>query len=374
MPTIHHPMRGRRTKFQTVCARLTELVHQAGPEAKLPTVLQMRDTLGVSVATVNSALNELEAQGIIHRKHGVGIYVSHRLHHKTIVLLCDPSFFRAAGASPFWSLLVDQARERARAKEEELSFHFALPSTDKHPALHDSLIGEIRSGRVDGILAVGIPPATAEWLAEQGTPLVAFAGPGACMVALDGPAGIRLSVERLAAQGCTRLALWSPVPPFRPSDDDGRRPGPGVEAFRHALDECGLEFDPRRVKTNRHLVPVPGSVTTETHQEQGYRTAYEVFGAAVLNRPDGIVLVDDMMAQGALIALRNLGVVVGEDVKVASHANRGSNALLGHEDALNRVEIDPSEVVHEMFDLLGTLMKGETPPQKTIWIQPRLTD
>src|SRR5688500_12473756 len=103
----------RQTKLQETCGQLEDLAHSLGPDAKLPTVIQLRDRFGVSVATLNSALTELEAQRVIRRKHGVGIYVSPRIRQRTVCLICDPSFFRVAGASPFWNLLVDQVRQRA---------------------------------------------------------------------------------------------------------------------------------------------------------------------------------------------------------------------------------------------------------------------
>src|SRR5690349_21798618 len=96
---IHGPV--RRTKLQETCGQIENLAQTLGPDAKLPTVIQLRDRLGVSVATLNSAFTELEAQRVIRRKHGVGIYVSSRIRQRTVCLICDPSFFRAVGASPF---------------------------------------------------------------------------------------------------------------------------------------------------------------------------------------------------------------------------------------------------------------------------------
>ncbi len=51
---------GRQTKFQEICGRITDLAYELGPDAKLPTVLKLRDTLGVSIATLNAVLSELE--------------------------------------------------------------------------------------------------------------------------------------------------------------------------------------------------------------------------------------------------------------------------------------------------------------------------
>jgi len=106
--------------------------------------------------------------------------------------------------------------------------------------------------------------------------------------------------------------------------------------------------------------------------EQGYRTATEVFGAPRREWPDGIVVTDDMMTRGALVALQNMGVRVGEDVEIATHANRGSKALLGYDHRLTLVEVDPARVVSKMFGLLETLMDGGLPAKRLYTITPRL--
>lgn len=372
MPALRTRPQSRPTKLQSVCAQLTHLAHQLGPAGKFPTVLQLRDTLGVSVATLNSALGELEAQRLISRKHGVGIYVSSQLHHRAISLICDPSFFCVAGASPFWGMLVEQARGRAQEKQEELSFHFTMSPRDNGAPLHDGLLNEIRLGRVDGVLAVGVTQEVADCLLIHRVPLVAFAGPARWVVGLDGAENVRLGTRELIRQGCRRIGLWSPVAPFRHSDGRAAWPPESVIAFQKILSEHGLAYDATLVKQNLHLIPPGGGYTTETHQEQGYRTALEVFGPSHPERPDGLVITDDMMTNGALGALRNRGVRIGRDVKIASHANVGSTVLLGSENDLTLIEVDPAEIVRAMFDTLETLMDGKIPQKEVIHIKPHV--
>ena len=99
-----------RSKPQELCAQLAALAQRLGPEAKLPTVTELRKSLGVSLTTLNSALGQLEERGVIERRHGVGIFVAAQWQPKhvpkAISLVCDPTFFQVAGHSPFWDLLV----------------------------------------------------------------------------------------------------------------------------------------------------------------------------------------------------------------------------------------------------------------------------
>jgi DNA-binding transcriptional regulator YhcF (GntR family) len=113
----------RLTKSQEAYTRLTELAHRLGPESKLPTVLELCDSFGVSKATLDGALRELEDRNIVYRRHGVGIFVSPRV-RPSVTVICPPDFALRPGIRDFWNLLVQRAQERAAAKRELLSFHF----------------------------------------------------------------------------------------------------------------------------------------------------------------------------------------------------------------------------------------------------------
>jgi DNA-binding LacI/PurR family transcriptional regulator len=368
----------RQTKLQETCGQLEDLAHALGPDAKLPTVIQLRDRFGVSVATLNSALTALEAQRIIRRKHGVGIYVSPRIRQRTVCLLCDPSFFRVSASSPFWNLLVDQVRQRAEAEREAFAFHFtandpAAVFQDDAGPLQSGLANDIVNGRVDGILCVGVMSETMDWIERQQVPVVAFAGPGPYRVGIDSDAIVRLGVQGLADRGCRRVAFWSPVAPYRVGDPGAPVDPTQERVFADALASRDLRFDARLIERNENLASLQ-PFHTQSHREQGFNLAIRVFGpeSDADQRPDGIISTDDMLTQGALTALQRLGVRVGNDVQIATHANVGSPALLGWENDLIMIEVEPAEIVRQMFDSLERLMNGEAPDETTCQVTPRL--
>lgn len=376
------------TKAQTIRARLADLAFRLGPGAKLPTVLALRDDLGVSVATVNGALADLEARGIVERRHGVGVFVSPQLFKRRVSLVCDPAFFCTPGTSPFWSLLVERVRERARVEDEELSFHFALPAAAHGDTRggggagmpHDGLARDIAAGRVHGVLAVGLSLAAVDWITAQSVPVVAFAGPGRYLVVLDDETMIRHGVAALAGQGCRRIGLWRPDPSPDAASENG------ALAFRAALQAHGLDWDPELVSTERHLLAGGAPVGANgclaaglTKREQGYYLARGVFGAPAvasgpLPRPDGVLCSDDMLTSGVLLALHKRGLRPGRDIAVATHANAGSPVLVGDENALIRIEFDPAALVGAMFAHLETLMRGQNPPEPVVFIGPQIRE
>ena len=382
----------RRGSAALLRERLAEMARLRGPGARLPTVRELCMELETTPATLNLALARLEQEGVLRRRQGSGIFVAPDYGRRRVALVCDPAFFGGwAGVSPFWNILVERVRERARVGNEDLSFHFALPVNTPGPGalppqrsapeatlpLHEGLAAAVRDGRVQGALGIGLSEAAADWLAEHGVPLVSFAGAGRAVVGIDHDGMIPLLVGVLAGQGCRNIELWSPVASHRPvpasfpADYQHNR-----EAFARALAAAGLPFDAarHRYRNNSHLAAREGAVPTVSHVEQGYDTAFTAFGPGTPPgaRPDGIAVLDDMMALGALQALQQLGVRVGRDVRIATHANAGSPALLGWEDRLTCAEVDPGRLVEKMFALLEAMMEGQEPEERRVLLQPTL--
>lgn len=362
------------TRAQALYTELRALAYEKGPEAKLPTVREILRQYGTSQATINDALAELESHHIVYRRQGSGIFVSPTIHRKHFSIILDASFFELPNISPFWHILWGHVFKQAQLRSmagNSFDVHMALPWQDQPTGHLPSLKPLLHAGHVTAILHIGLQNPTLEWLDQQGVPAIGFASDHQ-MVETDRDQQIRLSVEALAARGCRTIGFWSVVSQYRLLPNNR----PNSAAFTSALHEHGLPVDERQIKTNAHLLhPVGESYTQEqeTHQQQGYRTAYEVFDDPAHPRPDGIVINDDMMTSGALSALHRLGVRPGQDVLIASHANVGSPMLFGYQDQLLLVEVDPAEIVDALFDLLDRALAGQPLPPAPVRVAPRLS-
>jgi DNA-binding LacI/PurR family transcriptional regulator len=334
-------------------------------------VAELRQEMSVSLTTLDAALRKLEHRQLIYRVQGSGIFVSPRA-SAGIVLICDPFYFRGASHSPFWDMLMEEARLRAQAHGEQFSCHFAMSSESHDLPLHEGLTQQVLDGRVQGVLGVGLNEESAQWLAEQRVPVAGFAGDAKPYVQLSDEVLVEKGVQHLAELGCCRIGLWSPVAQFHTVYVPGMKHR--LLAFKAELSKHNLPFYPEMVYDNHHLLELTheerGIQSAESHQEQGFRVAREVFGNSNPMKPDGLVICDDLMTHGALMALQKEAVRIGEDVHIASHANRGSNVLMGH-DELTLIEYDPAEVVAAMFDLLEMQIDGQTPPPEVV-IMPQL--
>jgi DNA-binding LacI/PurR family transcriptional regulator len=150
---------------------------------------------------------------------------------------------------------------------------------------------------------------------------------------------------------------------------------PELDAFRRTIESHGLVYKPQWVWENEHLSDHYAATNAGTNQEQGFRATFETFGTESAKRgetPDGLVILDDMMARGAMVALQQLDIRPGREVRIAAHANQGSTVLAGFESQLIRVEIDPEEIIQAMFDMLEALMDGKSPRKHTIAVKPHV--
>ena len=364
---------GLGTKTQDVCNRLNERARLLGPAAKLPTIVELRDEFGVSITTLHNALNELEAQDIIYRRHGSGIYVSPRVSHQTVCVICGPHYFTTPDSSPFWTHLLDRTRQRAESNRELLCLHFATAPSGNRVPLQEPLARQIQDGRIHGIIGLDLPVPAAQWIASREVPLVTFAGASPYTVGIDTPRLIQQGVVELAEQGCRRIGLWMPDARYATHDDERINTECVTGAFQSALTERSLSFYPTAVRGAAHAIGAEAFPPTgPSRQQQGYAAATTYFGAHTPLQPDGIVITDDLMTQGALLYMQQAGIRLGRDVRIASRANRGSSVLQHQDHAVTLLEIDPHMIVQALFRQLDELMAGGKPAQQYLAIQPQV--
>jgi DNA-binding LacI/PurR family transcriptional regulator len=253
--------------------------------------------------------------------------------------------------------------------KERFSLFLAMRSSE-NAAVHEDLSDSVLHGRLRGILYAGERnPNAISWFREHKLPVVSlsYRECGTPRVRINHAQLIRMGVKALAAKGCKRIGLWIPVGNGIGRDENGVFPE--LEAFQQALKKADIEYSSDLVwREKEHSVDVK---TDETNQQQGVKAARETFGKTKKNTPDGLVIGDDMMTLGALSLLNKSGVRVGSELHIATHANKGSDVLSSHEE-LNLLEIDSAEIARQMFEMLETLLRGETLATELVEVKPKL--
>jgi DNA-binding LacI/PurR family transcriptional regulator len=321
----------------------------------------------VAKATVNSALEELEEEGVVRRRRGSGIFVSEQIGQKRVGLVFGENVFEV-GRSPIYSLLLDRSRDRAASHGEIFSFYFDVPPTgaDRSVPVHQDLVDALAKKRLHGLLLVSRHSIEQEaWLRAQGVPLVSLAmgaSESYCCAVPDYAEIVRMGVRSLAEQGCRRIGLISALGMC----SQGRTQ---AAVHRATLAQLGLPHRPEWVWER------PGAELSDpehgTRGEQGYQALLTLLEPD-RHALDGVVINDDMMTLGVLAAAKKSGLAVGSDLKIATHANKGSLALIEHERVLTLLEFDLNEFVEAMFGMLESLMAGGGATHEPRLIRPVL--
>jgi DNA-binding LacI/PurR family transcriptional regulator len=362
----------RESKAERVRTAVEAMAKDLGPGGKLPTVRELCGQLGVTRVTLGGALDQLEASGVITRRRGSGIYVDPRIAQKCIGLVFGANVFEL-GVSPFYRMLLEHCRRRAEGKQFRFSFYVDLLNGAGDLSTHHDLEEDIRQGRVHGLFFTWRRDEKEElWVREQGIPVVKFSpqllidatARRRGVVAVDYLELIRLGVQGLAKDGSRRIGLITPFGYLRPHDADLRE-------FRMAMREHGLTCREEWIWENREDRSV-GAGGGETREEQGYRAVRSLLEKVPGERPDGVLVLDDMLTRGVLAGLARLGLQPGRDIRIASQANAGSPALQGSDNSLTLIEFDPDEIIDAMFSMIERWMDGAEPPEQGVLIGPRV--
>ena len=347
-----------RHRSDALRSHLEELCRRLGPGAKLPRMAELQLELGTSPTTLNKILGEMEAAGLVMRRRSVGVFVAEsapcQLEH--LALVCRPSFFQTARHSPVWSLLLELLNARAQAGGTSFDSYFSREGDQANP-LPRPLMREVEGGRIGGVMGVGLSQAAASWLMER-VPVVNLYGKGHVIVGIDVAQAFELCLEQLKERGCERIGLWTPA--LTMGDPEGARTWlrQTTQSFQKTLALHDLPFEAALVQSNENwlLQPPPQQPLPA---EQGYQTARAVLQGGG-PRPDGVLIGDDLMARGALAALRELGA--RDTMPIATLSNVGTAVLLA-EPNLILAEFDPAQIVAAMWQQMESL-RAQTPAER----------
>ena len=158
-------------------------------------------------------------------------------------------------------------------------------------------------GRCDGLLFVG-PPTENEIvpaLIERGVPVVLLFGksvlPNVNSIASDDVPGVQEAMRYLVSLGHSRIAH---LPGGIEFDSSVRR----LEGYMKGLADAGIEFDPEIVVSGGYW------------RESGYERTKHLLTIPASKRPTAILCGNDIIAFGALDALKTSGISVPNDMSV----------------------------------------------------------
>lgn len=207
------------------------------------------------------------------------------------------------GSWYYQNVLKGAHRALADAGYDLTLYH--LEDTDRHPERRQRLFEEfLLRKRVDAFIVVSLELTDDELarIHDLGKPMVGLGGPlaGVTTLSLDDRAVAELATSHLTALGHRRIAF---IGGTEGHNLDFHLPARRRQGYEDALRAAEIEPDERL----RHIA--------DFTLEGGYQATLQILGDPRV-RPTAIFAVSDEMAIGAILAARDLGLRVPEDLSV----------------------------------------------------------
>lgn len=324
------------------------------PGVPLPPVPELMAELSSSRVTLDKVYNLLEQQGLIERKWRKGVFVADRLTTTGEVAIVLKRTLLDPGASRTYALACSGLRGALHDFNPKWAVKLHLGEgtvSDLEMFTFLDLLEPTVLPRLRGVLSFHSLQAMEAKLAAADVPVVYVGtsapwGPG---VFLDHDRMVRDGIRRLAEAGCRRVALlWSWM------IGQPTKGGEGEVAAAAAAD-CGVEF--REEGIGHDL-----GGWTERH---GYELFMRLWWQP--ERPDGVMVVDDVLCHGVLRAIQELRVNLPGDLRLVTHANRGID--FPYPRPVSRVEFDLNEWTGKAVKMLETRIRGGCPEPTAEYVQ-----
>lgn len=332
-----------------------EVRKKYAPGDRLPPELALAEAYGVSLVTIREAVLMLMQEGLLERRHGSGIYALAPPRQREIALYTEMDLFDAH-VSPFYLRVFQHVRACLAEKQEAFRLYIGTTTSGSAPTTVptcEEFLEDVDSDRVSGLLAVATLP-QARWfepLQARGVPMVGSGPEFRPALDSDYDAWLDKAAAQMAAAGRRRVALFA----WDPNPVAVRHPGAGWEgAAAAAFARHGLEFHPELVRIDPILHPcLPGA---------GWELFRDVWCGS-RDKPDGLIVCDDMYLQDVCMAILELGIQVPKELTVVTHANLGSPVHTPF--PVTRIAFDPREFARTMVQLLLATLAGQTVPAVT---------
>ncbi len=320
--------------------------HRLAPGEKLPTNHEMAAVLKVSYKTVQRAMTALANQGVIVRRQRKGTFVNQTLVPRTVGIFCTQAVFDPRSSPSTW-LLAHHLSNILHAQQRDGQIYYvpagARPERNK---TYRDLVRDLEEHRVAGLIFISYSPEDRshhhllETAQRRGIPAVATILEEICphTVYVDHLDLCRRGVRYLVEQGSRRIALvGTPITPhFLP-----------IQEVLEAAREQGVPMEPDDIV----WTPLKSAAPSTAYIALGEQWGRDFD----LNRYDGVLIADDIVAVGFATALARRNVRVPRQLRVATMWNRGNPLSLALPFA--RFEVNVEQWARRSVGMLDDLIE-----------------
>jgi DNA-binding LacI/PurR family transcriptional regulator len=236
--------------------------------------------------------------------------------------------------NPFYGQVMQAFSHKLQEMGRQVLLFTVEPGADAD----DSILKALHY-QIDGVILTAAQLSTRMTVMchERGIPIVLFnryiPGSDASGVRCDNAAGGRMIAEAMIAAGAKTYAMITGDPKGTTSKDR-------VRGFVDRLAEEGVR--------RSDIEEAPGG----SYYEGAFSAALDLFSARTAPRPDALFAINDIMAMGAMDALRyRLGLRIPEDLMVGGFDDIRESARLAYQLTTVRQPID--EMIEETLAILN---------------------
>ena len=316
-------------------------IHQPGDRFGSQNELARR--FGVSHLTVREAISALVQEGLLERRFGSGTYVSDFNSHMHVGILTELDL-TCPRTSYFYIHLALKTMEILEAKGVRTRLYIGSTSSGDEsgcPNAVSQLMPEIEGGHVSGLIIFSCPfvEELRRMLQEKGIPYSSDpAWPNPAFTSFHPPM-VKLGVETLLGEGCRRIAFI----------EHGHKGGDARnrDLFTKLISDAGLPV--YRSWIGRAIAGSEGD---------SRRALKQIWGAQ-REKPDGFLVLDDIIYREISPMFLHSGIRLPEDLVVVAHANEGDPLPMSPSPI--RILVDPSECAEIMVNHLLAKLTGAAP-------------
>jgi LacI family transcriptional regulator len=325
-------------------------------ETATPTLATVARLANVSVASASRVLNGIKTnpetlQRVREAADAVGYVPNAAARSLRSRRTGQIAFAMPDVANPVYTTMVGSIQQIARSHGSRLILH----STEGDVADELGFLADLRQRYVDGLILCSLEftPAHAEAVAGAAVPVVVIGKPtrGAQVdtVRANSRRGAAEAMRHLYDAGRRRIALVNG--PERTAPGSARKLG-----YLDGLRACGLERDEALLETADDFTIDAGRAAVE-----------RLIGRA---RPDAIFCANDLLALGALSALRDVGLEVPRDVALVGMDNTNLSAVTS--PPLTTVDLGSAERARTAVELLLARIEHPGRRARDVGVEPRL--
>ncbi len=329
---------------EALAARLRDQVlNQVALGEKLPSARKLATRFGVSVNTLRAAQAILMHEGFLAGHPRSAVRLCRLPGCRRVGVLSELDVFAHTGGQ-FRDLVGHTLKAlRARGMAPVFFCGTVQPDTVGDQITCPEFWSEVEQRRLDAAVIIDVPCTDAWFRRIQGLTIPAVGAFTSYEVdnhlSLVSPA-----LRELRHQGAHRIALltWQKARI--------------VSAFESGLVELGLETRPRWIG-GAFNPALPGSGW------EAFREIWSAYG----EKPDGLLVTDDVFFSGAAQAIRELGIAVPERLRVVTQSHPAyapGTAPFPH----TRMEVDPQESARILVGFLDRRLAGGTPPAAPVTV------